>query len=154
MRNDIDEIVNKIATNNQACIEHGVNTLTYHIDPQAQIGEEILRLYLGDYLTTYTVSDNDIVLKANIVKGKQEIQMVGDTIAHITATLYHDALKPYLSKNGTVPVAILPRAIREFFDTVSIRLSTDKPEITFNIIDKEYPDREPKLPSRIQRIPA
>lgn len=150
MQNHINEIIAKIAQTDKSLNNLGANTLRYDIYPKAQVGEEMLHLRLGDYLTVFTVCDTDIKMNAKIVRDKKEVTVLSDVIAHITAALYLEALKPYISKGGNVPVSIMPRAIREFFDMITIKLSTQHPDVNFTIVDCGLPARKPKLPARIQ----
>lgn len=126
--------------------------LSYTIYKEAKNGQDMLHLKFGDYLLTYTVCGFDIKMSAKIVKGREETPELITLLGDIAALLYHDALKPYLSTKTCPPVTILPRAIREFFDMLTISLKDKYPNAAFKIVDSGEPNRIPALPKRVNRI--
>lgn len=126
--------------------------LEYIIYKDAKNGQDMLHLKFGDYLLTYTVCGFDIKMQAKIVKGREETPELITLLCDIAALLYHDALKPYLLTKTSPPVTILPRAIREFFDMLTISLKDKYPNAAFKIVDSGEPNRIPALPKRVNRI--
>lgn len=153
MKNKIAELVDKIGTCATILESDKTINLTYDFNINAKEGESVIQLSFQDYLITYKVDGGDIKINAKIVKGREEVPPLSDIIAHTAAVLYQEAIRPYLNNRGKPPVTIFPRAVREFFDMMTIQLDAEYPTSRVNIVDKACLGRLPIPPASIMRVP-